>query len=243
MIQHLFAALVPEYPREGGIHALKVAVGRRQVYALLEGFEQLRKASFVFAIVSNIVRQNADSLIAAVANQRMQIALQESDGVIALELNAHDPGPVTPLQKARQGLFGGGAASVHRVKEFIEGAADQIRKGLSDQIGEAAVGGYDVPIERDREEQVVERVNQIAIAALGPLDQLKQFFQSSDVGGSRGSLLEPTHQPVQLGHLLAFGPSVDPEQADEQHQTGWESLLCKRFLAELRPGDHGQPNG
>ena len=124
------------------------------------------------------------------------------------------------------------------VKEFIERAADEIGKGLSDQIGEAAVGGYDASIERDREEQIIEGVDQVAIAALRSLDQLKQLFELPGVGGRGGSLFEPAHQPVQLGHLLALRPSVDPEQADEQNQTGWQDLLCRtiaRRSAATRP--------
>ena len=170
MIEEVFAALVAEDPRERGIYAFEVPVGRRQVDAFLQRLEQLGEASLIFPFLRNVVRQDADSLIPAVANQGVQVALQESRGGIALELHAQHSGPVAPLQKAGQSLFGGGAASVHQVQEFIEGAADEIGKGLSDQIGEAAIGGYDASIEGDGEEQIIEGVDQVAIAALRPLD-------------------------------------------------------------------------
>ncbi len=180
MTDDFFPFFVAEHARKGGIDILEIALGGGEIDAFLKGQEEFGEAGLVFTLLGDVTGQGANTLLLAVAHEGVQGALEESRGSIVLEANAHDAGPVALLKQAGKGAFSGGAAgSVHQLNELVELAADERGKGVAQEIGDAAIGGKNLALERNGKEQVLESIDEITIALLRPLHHLEQLFQLS----------------------------------------------------------------
>jgi len=136
-----------------------MAVGRGEIDSLLQGLEQFGEASLALSILGNVVRQNADSLIAAIADEGVQPALQEPRRAVPLEADPYDSRPMASFEKMRQLLLGRGSSAVGNIQEFVNWLAYELGKRLSNQIGETAIGGQNAAVEGNRKQQIIKSVD------------------------------------------------------------------------------------
>ncbi len=116
-----------------------------------------------------------------------------------LDAKVNDPGPVAAFDEARHGAINQSARfAVGLFHELTDVAADDLLKAHADEIGEAAIDGADFAIEREGQEHIVERVDEVAITLLRAFDDGEKLVEFTIVSGFRIALLESLHQPAQL---------------------------------------------
>lgn len=104
---------------------------------------------------------------------------------------------------------------------------------------EAAIGGEDFSLKRERQQHIFERVDQVAITALGTLDNLEELL---NLGGGRrlSRQREGSHQGAQLGHFAPPGNDICAQQGHEQNQGDRKSFQLPGERSKRPPGNQGQ---
>ena len=92
----------------------------------------------------------------------MQHAVEVAHRARFFQARSNDTRPVAFLDKSRRGLFHGRAAGL--LEKFIESMADQFRIGVFKHLREPAVHRADFSVQQDGENEVVEAIDQVAIA-------------------------------------------------------------------------------
>ena len=108
---------------------------------------------------------------------------------------------------SHRGLVPGAVGHFH---ELIERPADQLRE----RVRRASPQSCDWrrgcrPSSESEKKQVVERIDQVAIAVLGALHHVEKLLHLSDVRRRCGALREIANQAAQLGHFARFGKGVN----------------------------------
>ncbi len=86
-------------------------------------------------------------------------------------------------------------------------------------IGEAAIDGADFAIEGEREENVVEGVDEVAVALLRAFDYCEKFVEFAVVRWLLCCAARVLLRDRELGHFLRTLPGVHAKQRDENDQT------------------------
>src|SRR4029077_11839724 len=166
-------------------------------------------------------------------------AIEEVDIAAILDADLRDAGPVTAFQKTRHGAVDQVRAfSAAFFNEIGEWPADNLLERQTDKIGKAAVDGADFAFESERDEQIVERIDQVAIALLGTGDDLKKLVHLLVTGRSNIALLDAADQAAKLGHFAAALPGVGDKKDHENDQAHREGL---RVLRDRANGGPRQP--
>ena len=122
-------------------------------------------------------------------------------------------------------------------------AADDLLEAHADDIGEAAIDGADFTIEREGEKDVVEGVDEVAVALLRAFDDGEKFVELAIFGGLGVALLETFDEAAELGHFLRALPGVHAEEGDENDEADGKSFKMKGEGANGVPGDDGENDG
>ena len=191
VVQQLITAVVAQHVRQRRVYILKFAVGSGEINALLQRLKKFGEACFIFALPGDVAGQGADPLLGAIANQNLQRTLQEPRGSIVFQPDAQHAGPVTLFKKPRQSFFRGSPARAFGyINEIIQRFTNQLGKGVPKQIGHGAIGGNNFAIQGDREQQILEGIDEVAISALRVFHHLEQFFKLPKAGRCGSALLE-----------------------------------------------------
>src|SRR5882724_64819 len=178
------------------------------------------------------------------AQHRVRDAIVVENGVLVFEADLDDARPMPALEKARHGAVDKAArVSGGFFHEIGQGPADDLLEGQADQIGEAAVDGSDVSFQSEREQNVIERIDQVAVALLGALDYGEQLIELPVAGRFGIALLQATNQTAQLGNFPGPLPRVPTEKNYENDQADRQRLEPKRKGANVIPGDHRENDG
>jgi hypothetical protein len=108
----------------------------------------------------------------------MSDAIVIAHGVLLLEADLNDARPVAALNKAGQGAanqFGAFAAAFF--EEIGNWAADNLLVVGTDEISKASVYRANFALQRERDENVVEGIDEISIALLGAGDDGKELIK------------------------------------------------------------------
>jgi hypothetical protein len=124
--------------------------------------------------------------------------------------------------------------------EVENGPADDLLKGLPDEIRKAAVGGADFAIEAESEEDVIEGVDEIAIALLGTGDDVEELIHLLVADGAGIALLETADHAAQLGNVFGALEGVNAEERDENHEADGQSFEAAGERADGAPGNCGE---
>ncbi len=89
---------------------------------------------------------------------------------------------------------------------------DQLGERPLQQVGETAIGRENFTLERKREEQIIEGINQVAVALLRSRDEGEKLSELLVARRRRDlALLDSTHEPAQFGDFARLGPRIDTE--------------------------------
>src|SRR5580704_9579547 len=139
----------------------------------------------------------------------MRDAIVIADSVLLLEADLNDAGPVATLDKTRQGAadqFGAIAAALF--EEIGYRAANDLLVAETDEVRKASIHCADFTFQRESDEDVVEGIDEVAIALLGAGDDGKKLIELL-LGRRRGfPLLEAVDKTAQLGNFLRALPGV-----------------------------------
>ena len=89
--------------------------------------------------------------------------------------------------------------------------ANNFLKRGTNQVGEATVGGADFAVEGDGNQDVVEGVDQVAIALLGALNDREKFVELLVAGRRTVTLLNAADQPTEFGYFMVALPGINDE--------------------------------
>ena len=87
-----------------------------------------------------------------------------------------------------------------------------MRKGSAYQVCEAAVGGTNLAVQRDREEDVVKGIDEVAVALLRTRDDIEELVELLLAGRNDITLFDAANQAAQLRDFLGTLPRVQPEE-------------------------------
>ena len=171
-----------------------------------------------------------------VAGHGVRDAIVIANRVLFFEADLNDAGPMAALDKTRQcaaDQFRAVAASLFEKIGYR--AADDLLVAKTDEVRKAAIHGADFALERECDEDVVERIDEVAITLLGAGDDGKELIKLLLGGRRRIPLFQAMDKPAQLGDFLSALPSIGNEKDDDDQQSG-----KKRFEA-LRKTSDGAP--
>ena len=103
--EELFFRIVAEHANERGIGVENAIVGRDDVDAFLQRFEELGEARFVFAGGGDVSRKNGDAVNLIAAHHGVGDAVVVESRFVALDLDVDDAGPMAALDEARHGAI------------------------------------------------------------------------------------------------------------------------------------------
>ncbi|HVN19393.1 MAG TPA: hypothetical protein VMU05_11485 [Dongiaceae bacterium] len=121
--------------------------------------------------------------------------------------------------------------------------ADDFLKGQPDKVGETAIASADVAFQAQSEENVVERVDQVAESLLRLGDHLKELLELLVVGRRGSTMIEALDQAFELGNLLRFAPDVGAEKANQKDEADGKGFQMKPGILDGIPGKPGEHRG
>src|SRR3981189_1864870 len=108
------------------------------------------------------------------AKHSVRHAVEIVSGIASLQTRWNDARPDPALEKTRhRSLCNLAAFPGPFFDEFTQIVADDLGKGTAPQVGKAAVGCANLSVEGDGEQDVIERIDQVAVALLGTRDDFK----------------------------------------------------------------------
>jgi len=125
------------------------------------------------------------------------------------------------------------------LNKFGERTADNLLERRLDEIAEHAVDGANPPVDANRHQDVIEGVDQIAVALLRTGDDVKELVQLFVAGGLGVALLEAAQETAQFGNLAGLLPQVSREKHDQQNQTDGQRLKPEGQRANGTPRSPG----
>src|SRR5882757_10650704 len=215
-----------------GIGVHDAVFRRNDINAFLQRLEKFGKTRFVAAQRGYVARKNGDSVHGVIADHRVSNAVEIKNCVAALQANLYDAGPVAAFQKTRHGFRSvGGALAAGFVQKFVEFFSDDLLKAQADEFGETPVGGANFAVERKRDQDIVERIDQVAVTLLRPADHSEELFV---VLGRNFALLEAANEAAKFGNFAHAAPDVNAKQ---QHHH--DEAKCRRFEAVYKASQCG----
>jgi len=178
------------------------------------------------------------------AEHGMRDTIEIVDGIPAFEPYLNDTVPHAALQETgHRALREFAAISGSLFDEFAQRMPDDLRKGGPNKVGEAAIGGANLAVKRDRKEDVIEGIDQVAIALLGSRDDVEKLIELLLVGRNGVALFDATNQAAQLRNFLSTLPSIKPEENNENYQADREGLEAVGERTDAVPRNQCKDNG
>src|SRR6266566_1097210 len=218
--QQVLFGFVAKHADKGGVGVEDAALGRGDVDAFLKSFEELGEAGFNPAESRNVARENGDAADGVAAQHGVSDTIEIKRRRLIFQAYLNHTGPMTAFLETGHGppdetffLFAAG------LDKFGERPADNLLERRFDEIAEDAVDGANPPVHGNRHQDVIEGVDQIAVALLRAGDDVKQLLQLFVGGGLGVVLLEAAQETAQLGNLAGLLPQVRAEKHHQQNQT------------------------
>src|SRR5712692_1099150 len=132
----------------------------------------VKRASFLRR--ADISRKDGDAMDLVAAHHGVGDTVEVKHRGLTLQAHLDNPGPLAALKETRHRAF-------HELRSFTTAILHKLAKGPADnllerrrhEIGKAAVDGANLAVERERQQHIIERVDQVAIALLGPGDDFE----------------------------------------------------------------------
>src|SRR5947199_394797 len=180
--EQVLFGFVAEHADQCGVGVEDAALGRGDVDAFPESFEELGEAGFIPPQSGNVARENGDAADGIAAQHGVSDTIEIKRRRLILQAYLNDTGPMTAFLETGHGapgeiffLFRAG------LNKFGERTADNLLERRLDEIAEHAVDGANPPVDANRHQDVIEGVDQIAVALLRTGDDVKQLDQLFDI--------------------------------------------------------------
>src|SRR6267142_2890257 len=185
-------------------------------------------------------RDDVDAVNLVRAHHGMGDAIEVEHRRLALQANLDDALPVATLHKTRHGaLHELHSIAIRVLDELGQGLADNLLEGRVNEIRKTAVDRANLAVKAKSEQNVIEGVNQVAIALLGAGDDFEELVELLVARRFGIALLEAVHEAAELGNLRGFFPEVDAEKGNEGNQSDRQGLVAVRHGTDgipVRPG-------
>ena len=179
----------------------------------MESFEQFGKARFVFSQGGDVAGEDGDAVDLVRTGHSVRGAIEIMDVALIAESNLEDSGPGAAFEETGHGtLHHFRTIACGFLDEVAQRFADDLLKGQTNQIRETAIYGTDFAFEGERHQNVIEGINEIAVALLGARDNFEELIQLLVARRGRITLFDTPHQPAKLGNFLGTLPGVKTEQ-------------------------------
>src|SRR5207302_338443 len=176
--EQVLFGFVAEHADQCGVGVEDAALGRGDVDAFPESFEELGEAGFIPPQSGNVARENGDAADGIAAQHGVSDTIEIKRRRLILQAYLNDTGPMTAFLETGHGapgeiffLFRAG------LNKFGERTADNLLERRLDEIAEHAVDGANPPVDANRHQDVIEGVDQIAVALLRTGDDVKELVQ------------------------------------------------------------------
>src|SRR6476661_342082 len=97
--------------------------------------------------------------------------------------------------------------------------SDNLRKRRADEIGKAAIRSANLAVKRDRQEDVIERIDKVTVALLRARNDVEKLIELLFVGRNRVALFDAANQAPQLGNFLGALPCIQSKQSHQYDQS------------------------
>src|SRR5882762_9148985 len=172
--KQFFLGFISKHARQRRIDVDEPVVRGNDVNSFLQRFKQLGKARFALTQRGDIARQDRDAMHLIAAKHSVRHAVEIVSGIASLQSRRNDARPDSALEKTRhRSLCNLTAFPGPFFDKFTQIEADDLGKGGAHEVGEAAICCANLSVERDGEQDVVERIDQVAITLLGTRDDFK----------------------------------------------------------------------
>ena len=234
--EELFLGAVAEHVDERGIDLEDFVLGRDDVDAFLQSFEEFGEAGLAALHGGDVAGEDGDAVDFVAADHGVRDAIEEVNHVALLEADLNDAGPDAALEESGLAAFENfDGMPVGVLEEVGEAAPDDFLKGLAEEIGEAAVYSANFAVESHGEKDVVERIDQVAEALLGLRNHGEKLVKLL-VAGERGVfLVEAADQTSEFGDFLGLFPDVYAEKRDEDNEANGQGLRDTSFRCGANP--------
>src|SRR5437879_5411144 len=150
-------------------------------------------------------------------------AIEVEDRRLALQANLDDALPVAALHETRHGAFHEFTPVARPVArpvldELSQRPADNLLERRVNEVRKTAIDGANLAVEGKSEQNVIEGVNQVAIALLRARDDFEELVELLVAWRLGIALFESVHQAAQLGNLRGLFPHEDGEKDDQNNK-------------------------
>src|ERR1700721_4466792 len=160
------------------------------------------------------------------------------------EADLDDAGPVAALEKTRHGTADEfGAFATAFLEKIVNLAADDLLVGETDEVRKAAVHGANFALERESHKDVVEGIDEVAIALLGTGDDGEELIDLFFAGRNRIALLDTADKAAEFGDFAVALPGVDDEDGHDKKQKREKRLEARGRGLLVPPGTVGRTKG
>src|SRR5262249_13488538 len=197
---------------KSGICIQNRAVRRGDIDSFLQTLKELRESRLVLSLSGDVPRQDSDAVHRIAPGHGVRNAIEKENAAAVLDPDFHHTRPLPPFEKA-------GFAALQKVRslpagvfnEIGERPADNLLERMGYQVGKAPVNRAHFSIQGQSQQNVIERVDQVAVTLLRALDDLKKLVEFLVARGLSIAVLDSSYQPAQLRHFAAALPCVHYE--------------------------------
>src|SRR5580700_6072080 len=242
--EQFFLGVIAEHADESGIRVEDVALGRGDVDAFLERFKEFGEASFILAQRGDVAAENGEAVDFVVAGHGMGDAIVIADRVLLLKAHLDDAGPMAALDETRHSAANQLLAfATAFFEEIRHRAADNLLVVGTDEVAKAAIHGADFALEREGDEDVVEGIDEVAVALLGAGDNREELVELPVAGRSGIMLLQAADKTAEFGDFLSALPGIGDEEQHHDHESGKKGFEALRERPYGAPGNDRKSDG
>ena len=221
MALQFFLAAVAEHADKRGIRIEHLTCWRRKENTFPQRFKKLSKANLRFVLRGNVSRPPTDGCDLPAGLDCLKAAVEKAELSVLLQAHGDPSRPRARLEKLCERPFS--LRSRGLGNKLIEGVANQFLERNPKNLCHVTVGDLQGSAGRQRENGVIQIVNQFPVALLRAGNDLKKLFKLR-FGGRRGSsFVQIAQQRPQASQFAVLVPNIDAKQTDENHKPNGQS--------------------
>src|SRR5579859_1118453 len=174
----------------------------------------------------------------------MSDAIEIADGILFLQADLNDARPMASLEKSRKSTadqFPALAAAF--LQKIRNRPADDLLKISAHKIGKAAIHSPDFAIQRTGHENVVERIDEVAVPLLRAGNDIEELIELPVAGRGGIVVLQPANQPPQFGDFLRAPPGIETKKCDEDDEANRKSFKAMGERTNSAPRGESKDDG
>src|SRR6266567_2665936 len=224
---------ISQHAYQGRIGVEQLTVGRAEVDALLQGFEQFGEAHLLLAEFGYVAPQDARAYDLVAFDNTVDDAFKIKRPCIVLQPHSHRPGPALFFQKAPQAAFHFFLSRL--LDQIVDLTRNQIGVSQPRQFGDALVHRPQSAVERHRACGVIKGVNQLLEVALRAHDDLAELVELLFRRRRAYVLLQSAQQTFEFADFAPASVGVYREQDRKKYDPNRNGSKLKRNVLQPLP--------